>query len=47
MGKPTVVGFESMQVCNDHVMIDDEIKVYNGSQIKIDGLTGAVYYVDE
>ena len=47
MGKPTVVGFESMQVCNDHVIIDDEIKVYNGSQIKIDGLTGAVYYVDE
>jgi pyruvate,orthophosphate dikinase len=47
MGKPTVVGFDSMKVMKDHVIIDDEINIYNGSQIKIDGLTGAVYYVNE
>jgi pyruvate,orthophosphate dikinase len=47
MGKPTVVGFDSMKVMDNHVIIDDEINIYNGSQIKIDGLTGAVYYVNE
>jgi len=46
MNKPTIVGFSSMKIVNDYAIIDEEINIYSGDMIKIDGSTGAVDYVN-
>jgi pyruvate,orthophosphate dikinase len=44
MNKPTVVGFDKMTIKGNAVEFDGEYMVNVGGKIKIDGMTGAVYY---
>jgi pyruvate,orthophosphate dikinase len=44
MSKPTIVGFDSMSITSDGIVVDEDF-YKNGDMIKIDGTTGAVFYV--